>query len=466
MSGSERDDASISDGLLVPLLDDELYELDEQLQIRTNAARRAVSRYVPRPADVLTIWRVIPLIVLLCCLTFKPSAPFLTPFLVSKGCSHEVLDALLYPIVSYASLPILAAIAALVYFIPPLAIVAVGWVAHVAVRLILLLCRGVPAMAAMQLTWALAASTGPVLTALPYQLSPRPSFPTVTALVRGSELLVHMVASTLGQTLAGVAPLYALFVVSLVSITAGAAPLAVSVVTTRRPQRPPLFALESTKAVIAETTAAFHRDGERGFTWQLALGRTAHGVAMNYATVVLDSLRHSPPNGALFAVGRLVGVAGSVAPVFLPASAMGLVRAGIPPAVGICCVGMAIPLLTGVGGVGLACCCFVLYFFAVELSFSLCTTGLASAVSPHAIPVVMCTNAAVQALAESLLLGLTASVAKMSAEQIMVVLGIVWAIITLIEPPTSVATGKQSPVPSPPGDHARLLVSSETILAS
>eukprot|EP00158_Paraphelidium_tribonemae_P005610 Partr_v1_DN27432_c0_g1_i1_m71650 putative Solute carrier family 19 len=133
---------------------------------------------------------------------FKPSEPFLTPFLKNnKHIDKEAINNEIYPIWDYAHwlfIPLLALIAETVSYRAVIFLEAAG---HMATRLILIFGVGLRWMQAMQVTFALGTAADIVYYAYVFKAFPVDMHQKMNSFSRAAVLLGHCMGSLLGQIL-------------------------------------------------------------------------------------------------------------------------------------------------------------------------------------------------------------------------------------------------------------------------
>ena len=164
-------------------------------------------------------------------LNCQPSEAYLTAYLkTNKHLTSEQLDLYVWPWNTYASVPCLLLVALLVERVPPLAVLGLGGVARLATRTLLLYGAGVRAMAAAQVTYALASAVNMAYFAYVYLVTTdRSLYGILTAGVHFGWHGGNLIGSAIGQAYVSahggvhVADLSVLFYASLAFTTAGCA---------------------------------------------------------------------------------------------------------------------------------------------------------------------------------------------------------------------------------------------------
>jgi hypothetical protein len=167
---------------------------------------------------------------------FKPSEPYLTPFLLQyKGLTPEQLIGIVFPAGSYAEFFSLLAFALLAFTrcrASPgkllRSVLFVGAFARLADRALLIFASGLSAICASEVLYGVSTAAEVVYFASAYYMAPVSAFSSVTALSRGATLAAHFSAAILGQALvAADVTIPSLFVLSFACVAVSVAVLAV-----------------------------------------------------------------------------------------------------------------------------------------------------------------------------------------------------------------------------------------------
>ena len=174
----------------------------------------------PVPSRLLSQRGVVCLCLAGFLMSFKPSEPFLTNFLVDvKGLSDKVVSDDVYPVWTYSFLACLLPAGLAAHALGARTVVAVGFAARLATRAILLWGEGLGAMQAMQVTFGLASACEPAFYSCAYAALPRRHFQRVTGYMQGAMLAGHLTAGLIGQVIVSSGKeLRILFIISAVSV--------------------------------------------------------------------------------------------------------------------------------------------------------------------------------------------------------------------------------------------------------
>lgn len=154
-------------------------------------------------------------------MSFKPSEPFLTNYLIDvKGMTDPIVSDKIYPVWTYSYLAFLLPAGILSHAFGARTVAAIGFAARLATRGILLWGEGIPAMQAMQVTFGLASACEPAFYSCAYAALPRKYFQRVTGAMQGAMLAGHLAAGLIGQSIVSSgADLRILFIISAISVT-------------------------------------------------------------------------------------------------------------------------------------------------------------------------------------------------------------------------------------------------------
>lgn len=156
---------------------------------------------------------------------FKPSEPFLTPFLLeTKQLSEYSVYSLIYPIWTYSYFGFILPIAFIAENLTSYKyLVLSGLVAREVTRLLLLFANGVTAMQAMQVFFGYASASEFLLFSFIFSITPIEYSGVALGLFRGCMLLGHVGSGFLGQALVDGADLSlkTLFIISFATVTVG-----------------------------------------------------------------------------------------------------------------------------------------------------------------------------------------------------------------------------------------------------
>eukprot|EP00049_Salpingoeca_infusionum_P018921 m.359311 g.359311 ORF g.359311 m.359311 type:complete len:541 (+) comp18529_c0_seq1:299-1921(+) len=132
----------------------------------------------------------------------QPSEPYLTQYLEDvKNLTESQLDNVVWPADTYSTLVAVIPIALLAEAVGYATVIGLGLVCRESTRLLLLFGKGLPLMATMQVTYAVASVANAVLFSYAYLYIPRRHFAKAALLVRGAYHLGNFIGSGLGELL-------------------------------------------------------------------------------------------------------------------------------------------------------------------------------------------------------------------------------------------------------------------------
>ncbi len=417
---------------------------------------------------VRLFWTIAPLIMHAFFISFKPSSPFLAPYVIREiGMSKQMFNRVFVPITTVVSIPLLLVAAPASIFLPIPLILLAGWLSHVAVRVLLLFATNTTMVLISQVFWAGATTSGTVLNSAVFPLTLDPSlFQHATSLIRGAILLSHTVSGLLGQVILFFVPdhMRYLFIISAASIGISVVFLAWYWIRlgadkpTTPPPRSPIIpspsrltlldpthpthptpagpvTVQSILRELLESIVHPFRTGW-GYAWCLTIGHALHSIIISFVPVVFNEEYPTKSyNGIALTVGRLTGFLGCVAPLAMQRKYSGVVRKTVPAITAICCGVIALPLWLNIPGrIGLVCSyiAYSAYYFFAEIVFTICTAELAAHVHTRQYPAVFCLNSAVGCAVEAFLQLIIESAVGLDEYQLFPVIGVLWGMVALV----------------------------------
>jgi thiamine transporter 2/3 len=341
---------------------------------------------------------------------FKPSEPFLTPYLLhDKNISDDDLNDVIYPVWTYCNFAFLFLVLFLNQFLRYRIIIILDLSARVITRVILIWGSTVQQFQATQITFGFATAAEIIYYSYIYQLFPLRNYVAVTGHIRAATLLGHVIAGYLGQILvsSGVGrPI--LFYISMVTVLAGAAIFIMTPWLAEKNSSKTEYSQlreeeeeeeeeKLEKAVAARIEDGFfvklQRDVKQLFTilgnWNvlicsvyLWLGDGVLQLVLNYNTSLFDAIDSTVDyNGVVIASGRLCAALASLLPLYT-VNFMGKLTNFSMIAAAICTAGSLILYwMSASGNLDLAYGLFVLFYGIMTFIYTVAVAQVAQCIN-------------------------------------------------------------------------------------
>eukprot|EP00761_Pharyngomonas_kirbyi_P012550 gb/GECH01012577.1/.p1 GENE.gb/GECH01012577.1/~~gb/GECH01012577.1/.p1 ORF type:complete len:516 (+),score=72.18 gb/GECH01012577.1/:1-1548(+) len=246
--------------------------------------------------------------------SFKPSEPFLVPYLKSCGLSSQDIDVKVFPVWSYAYFGALLLVGPISEAIGYRSILIAGVLGRLYTRLVLLFAPHIlPLVISTQVAYGLASAEKIMLFAYIYNNTAPKQYHFLTSTLSGVSLTGHVLAAFTGQLFISVFNLSfnLLFWISLVSVTLSF-PLVLFFIP--KSQTHHRFKLSSVLEVIK---GYFHRSFALYSLW-LICGSAIGELVFNWETPLFDAVDPSKDlNGVVAGISRLTGAIGGFIPPLL-----------------------------------------------------------------------------------------------------------------------------------------------------